>query len=351
MTDNKNAVRKKIPETLLFALELLGIILLAFCAALSLRRSAGIVAMTPIAFIICAVASFININPFIKTLIFTLTVFAVNTVEQSDRSVVFTFVALCLLANIVAESSAFVIRKGKKYGFAIAAVGAVLCITLSFIFVGNPFSAFKAQKTINDYTDKKYPESENAALGDFEFSNLYYRFDTKAYAIDAVSSKYPTENAMISVSDGIIRDGFSRLMEAKLREPYSLEFTAFLREQFPKDNFSVTCESIATLPNETVITSAEGTLYPKLTYEIHLGGIQGANEMLERVKLYMEAIDASDFEYNELIFKGGSNPWIRRCVKIENGRPEYSYEFKLEYVHSGISDEFSEYIKTALDDN
>ena len=348
MTESTVAVRKKAPGAIITVLKYALVTLLAFVAALAFRRSAGIIAMTPIAFSLCAVAAFVKLGSVIKTVIFAVTVFSVNTVEQADKRIVLTFVALCLLANIVAEASAHLIRNGKKYGFAVAVIGAALCIFLSFYLVGNPFTAMKAQKTIDDYTESKYKITENEVLGKFEFSNIYYRSDTDAYAIDVLSTKYPTEPSMISVSDGVIRDGFKRFSEAKIRESYTLEFTSLLREKFPKADFSVTCTEIALMPGESAVSSKDGLLAPRLSYEIHIGGIQRADDMLEAVNLYMDAIDESNIQYNEIVFKGGSSPWIRRCVRIENERIKYTYDFKLEYIHSCTSDAFDEYIRSFL---
>ena len=231
MTEKKKtSPKKKIPETVLFALELLSVIVLAFCAGLVFRKSVGIVSMFPIAFALCALASCINIKSRYKLIIFPATVFMLNTIETSDKEIALTFSALCLLANLFAEYSANAFRKKQKRFFASAVSGCVICITLSFVIIGNPFTAISANRDLRAFTDEKYPTAENAFLGDFEFSKIHYNRDTKTYSYTATSSSFPTESAEISIKNGVIRDGFKRLLDRKIKEPYETEFTAYLRK-------------------------------------------------------------------------------------------------------------------------
>lgn len=343
MTEKKTNSPKKIPESLLFGAKLFAVILLAFCAGLVFRRSVGIVSMFPIAFVLCAIASCINIKPRFKLIIFPVTVFMLNTVETGDKRVVLTFSALCLLANIFAEYSANAFRKKQKRFFISAPLGAVICVALSFIVIGNPFAAISANNALRDYTNERYPDSENAYLGEFEFSPIFYNRSTKTYSYTAVSSVFPTESAEISIKNGVIRDGFEALLERKIKEPYEVEFTAYLRKIFPTDSFSVECISVVSLPDENIFISEKGEYKKNASYEIRLGGIQTGEDMMKRVKYYMSLLDREDAEYNELIFTSGTGPFVRRCVKIERERQKFDFDLKLSYIPSGLNESFSDF--------
>jgi len=215
----ENTKQKEISEATSernFALKLLLTVILAFASALLFRRSMGIWAMTPLSFIISACGAFIGIRPLLKNVIFGITVFAVNTIEQQDMSVTLTFVALCLLVRIVSDYAVGVYKNSKKRCIAIASAGALVCMALSCAFIGNPIMAIKADVLLDEYVQQKYPANEKAYLGNFEFTNVYYNFHTKAYSIDAVSDKFPTEEAPITLSEDNVRDGFKPIMEEKI---------------------------------------------------------------------------------------------------------------------------------------
>ncbi len=336
-------------ETKWYSLKLLLVIALAFIAAITFRRSSGIIAMCPIAFLLCAVAAFIDIKSSLKSAIFAVSVFVTNTVEQEDMKIALMFSALCLLASIVAEYSFSKIKAHKKTGYYVAVCGGIVCITLSLLLVGNPFTAISAKSALDEYAENKYPQIENAALGKFDFSDIYYRFDTGAYAIDAVSSKHPTEGAMITYNNGNVYDGFERHMKEKLCEPYSLELTDIFRQAFPNDTFSVECYRVASMPGEVILSAKEKTLYQNLSYDVYLSGVQSIPEMLDRVESYMIALDDSGFEYDTIVFKSGVNPWLRRSITVSSNHIKYNAPLKIDRVHAGTSNQFNEFIARTLD--
>ncbi len=345
----KESAEESATETKWHTLKLLLIIALAFLAAIVFRRSSGILAMFPIAFILCAAAAFIDLKPSVKCLIFAVMVFTLNTVEQSDMTITLTFTALCLLANVVAEYSFAKIKESKKRGYYVAACGGIACIVLSFVLIGNPFTAINAKSALDEYAEKKYPHIENAALGEFDFSNIYYRYDTGAYAIDAVSSRYPTESAMITYSNGNIHDGFERHMKEKLCEPYSLELTDIFRKAFPNDTFEIECDRIISMPGESILSAKEKTLYSNLSYDVYLAGVQSVPEMLKRVEGYMNVLDDSGFAYDKIVFKSGVNPWLRRSITVSSNHIKYNAPLKIDRVHAGTSNFFNEFIASTLD--
>ncbi|MBQ3229552.1 MAG: hypothetical protein IJB49_00895 [Clostridia bacterium] len=331
-----------------FSLKLLLTVVLAFAAAFVFRRSVGVISMTGLAFLLCGAAAFIKISPLLKTAVFALSVFALNTIEQSDIKVTLIYSALCLLACVAFEYAASKICLGKKLGYAVAAIGLAACILLSFMFVGNPIKAFKAQRVFNEYIEAVYPETEDAALGSFKFTKVYYNYTTKAYTSDGVSSRYPTEPASLSLSGDIIKDSFAPIMEAKIAEPYSLEMTMLLRKSFPDDSFGVEYDSIASMPGATLFSAAEGELSNDMNYIITLGGIQGAKEMLERTEEYLNVIDRSGIGYGRIIFRSGIGNWYRRSITIEGDHFIGHPVFKLDKVRIGCSTELNTFVFETL---
>ncbi len=341
---------RKEKSSSLYTVKLLIVIVLAFVAAITFRRSVGIIAMTPISLLMCAIASFIGISALAKCSIFAITVFAINTIENDDIKITLMFSALCLLAITLFSISATMIKKSKKYAYLVGIVCVLLCIGLNLFFVGNPFSALSAKNKITEYTDVKYPNEENAYLGNFEFSNIYYRYDTKAYVIDAVSDKFPTEKASFTLGNEVIKDGFESLMEEKLSEPYVLDIKSILREKFPNDSFSVTFDGFATLPDENIFSAESGELKNNLCYEIALGGVQTGEQMIERVRDYVNAIDESGLGYAKLVFKSGIGNWLRRYVSIDPNHISKRFEFEVRFVSKDTSNQFNQYLEKLIFD-
>lgn len=332
----------------LSAVKLLIVVALAFVAAITFRRSAGIIAMTPIALVMCIIAAFIGVAIWQKAVIFGITAFSVNTIENNDIKITLIFTTLCLLAILLFSLVAKTVKKGKKYGYIVGVVGLVLCIGLNVFFVGNPFKAMKANDQINDYTNEKYPQSENAYLGNFEFSKIYYRYDTKAYVVDAVSDKFPTDRASITSGNEVIRDGFETVMEDKLSEPYILEIKEILRKYFPNDSFGVTFDGFASLPDETILASSEGELKNNLFYEINLGGVQTGEQMKERVADYVNALDESGVGYAKLTFKSGIGNWIVRSAVVTPNHIQTQLDFDVRFVSKATSNEFNRYLEKTI---
>ena len=350
MTNKPKETKTKETASSLYALKLFLVVALAFVAALTFRRSAGIVAMTPISLLMCATAAFIGISEFEKYAVFGITVFAVNTVENDDINVAIMFTALCLLATILFGITAKMIKRGKKYGYIVGVLCVLVCVGLNLIFVGNPFNAMNAKNKFTDYIEANYPQSENAYLGNFEFSEIYYRYDTKAYVIDAVSDKSPTESASLTLGNEVIRDGFKSLMEQKLSEPYVLDIKSILRENFPDDSFSVNFDGFASLPDEQVLVSATGELKNNLYYEIILGGVQTGEQMRERVREYVNVLDESGVGYAKLIFKSGIGNWQRRYVSIDPNHTSNRLKFEVGFVSKDTSNLFNRYLEKEIFD-
>ncbi len=346
MASEKTNGKKNIRYSLLPLLKLAIVVILAFLAGICFRPSVGILAMTPLFLVFCGISAFIGIDAKIKYICFGVTVFWLNTVEQTDKTPVIIFTALCLLACIAFEYAVKHIKKNKKRGIAILSASAAVCILLSFIFVGNPISAITAKNEIDGYADSIYPESDEY-FGNFEFSDIYYNFKTKTYVKDAKSSKFPTEVATLSYKDGVVRDGFKSIVEVKAAEPFVLEFTDVLRHSFPSDSFSVDFERFVFLPNQNIFSAGGDGLYGNIDFEITLYGIQSVPEFFDRVDRYYEAVSESGINYSSIVFRTGTSAnngiWFSRSITLNGNYRKDFAEYKFELIPTGTSKLFNKY--------
>lgn len=329
-------------------LKLLLTVVLAFLAGLTFRRSVGIIAMLPIAYALCIAEAFISIKPAIKNTVFAVTVFIMNTIEQIDLTVTLVYTTLCLLFCILSDICVSQCKKNKIRGSLISSFSLGICVALSIGLIGNPIAAMSADRQLSAYTNAKYPDSKNAALGDFEFSKIYYDFRTGAYNIEAVSSKFPTEGGTITVNDNNLRDGFEKTMEEKICEPYVLEITSVLRESFPDDNFSVRYDKIAKKDGEAPLSKGKNELYGSIDFEINLGGVQSAVQMRNKVEKYLRVLDSSGIKYSRIIFKSGTGQWIRRSVTVDVSRRTNDFDFEIDYLPKGASNFLGRHISRMI---
>lgn len=349
MASEKQNGKKSQNASLLQLIKLVIVVTLAFLAGICFRPSVGILAMTPLVFVFCGVAAFIGIDAKIKYVCFGATVFWLNTVEQTDKTSVLIFTALCLLACIVFEAGAKQIRKKEKKGFVVLSASAVVCIILSFVFIGNPISAITARNEIDEYAESIYPESDEY-FGNFEFSSIYYNFKTQTYVKDAKSSKFPTEIATLSYKDNVVRDGFKSIVEVKAAEPFVLEFTDVLRHSFPSDTFNVEFERFVFSPEQNLFSAGEDGLYGNIDFEITLYGIQSVPEFFDRVDRYYEAVSQSGISYSSIVFRTGTSAnngiWFSRSVTLDGDYKKDFAKYKFELIPSGTSKLFNKYFSS-----
>jgi hypothetical protein len=97
------------------------------------------------------------------------------------------------------------------------------------------------------------------------------------------------------------------------------------------------------LPNENLFLSKEGELTENASYEIYLGGIQTADEMISRVRYYISLLDRANAQYDEITFTSGTGPFVRRCVKIDRMRQKFDFDLNLEYIPVGLNGNFSDF--------
>lgn len=346
--ENVNKNEPDVKETRFYTLKLLAVTVLAFVAALLLRRSMGVIAMLPISLIICFATAFIDIGVITKAAIFGISLFSLNSIENKNTEIAVIFSALCILAVLLSHYSLYRIRENKRTGIPIASASGLLCIALSVIFVGNPFSAMAAKDIITPYTDANYPNNENAALGNFEFTEIYYDYRVDAYCVDASSSEYPTEPSPISVNGDVLYDSFYHLMEDKISSPYVSDMSAVIRENLPDASFRVEFDGFVSLPGQAILSSASGALYGNARYDISIGGIQSAKEMTDAVTEIVNAIDRSGIGYAQLTFKSGIGLWMRRSVTVTSDHLTGHLVHNVDYVPVINTNEFSEYVRAAI---
>ncbi len=333
------------------ALKTVSVVLLAFVAAIFFRRSAGVLATFPFAFVFCAISAFINVNPKIKLAVFGITVFALNTVENTDTKVALIFAALCLLACLLFQLSAGVIKKRKAIGICVIAICFVLCTVLSFVFVGNPVSAIKADRILKDYTESKYPAAENGESAKYIFSKTYYNYNTKSFEKQGYGTDSPTEIGTLSVSGETVHDSLKSIVQKNLAQPYVLEITEVLRKRFPDDTFSVSFDEIYKENGKQIISTEKDGLYGRIVFEINLGGVQTANKMAEKVKQYTEVLDNADINYGKIIYKSGISPWVKRSATVDKNRPMGKCDFTVSHVPISTSNRFNRFAKSDFNPN
>ena len=340
--------KPEVKETRFYTLKLLAITLLAFVAALLLRRSMGIVARFPISIVICFGSALLDIGVLTKAAIFGIIVFTLNSIENKNTEIAVVFSALCILAVLLSHYAVYKIKSSKGIGISIASASGLLCIALSVMFVGNPFSAMAAKDVITPYTDANYPNNENAALGNFEFSAIYYDYKVDAYCVDANSSKYPTESSPISVDEGVLYDSFYPLMEDKISAPYVSDMSALLRECLPEASFNVKFDGFVSKPDQAILSSASGALYGNARYEIFIGGIQSASDMKTAVTEMVNAIDRSGIGYAKITFKSGIGLWLRRSVTVTPNHLIGHFDPEVLFTPVLNTNEFSEYLASSI---
>ena len=329
-------------------LKLSAVILLAFLAGLLFRRSAGLLAMFPIWMIFCGISAFIAVHRKIKLTIFGAMVFTLNTVESDDLRVTLTFVALCLLACLLFELSAKLIKQKKKSGYYAIAAAVVLPVLLSGIFIGNPISGIKSNKAFKNYVADKYLSSEYGSPEEFSFTEIYYNAKTRAFEFQATASEFPTEVGLISVKGDSISDKFQPIVQAHLSEPYIAEITAILREKFPDEAFTVSAEDLYPHNQKEVISANPKELYGSIVFEINLSGVQTEGDMERKVRQYTAVIDNAGIDYGRIIYTGGINPWVRKTATVTKQRPMGDHIFALSRVPVFTSSRFNRFAESDI---
>lgn len=347
--ENKKNRKPRDPEARATNIAFALTVVLSFLGAICFRRSVGILAMTPVAFIIWGAMAFVKTDWRLRTFICVLTTFVLNTVEQTVMNDTLSFTTLCLLICLFTTLLSKSIKSKNKAPKFIGCLGIIITVFLSVIFVGNPVKAFTANSALLEYVENKYPNIDNAALGEFEYSSIYYISETNAYAIDINSSLYPTESGTLTYGENHIKDGFETKMLEKLAEPYVLEITSVLREVFPDDSFSVSFDEITTLPNKSPFSAKKNELYGDIVFNIRLGGVQTANAMIERVEDYTELLERKNIEFSKIIYKSGIGEWVRRSITVSGGSSSELDHLVLERTPTGTSNRFNRYLADLID--
>lgn len=323
---------------------------LAFAAGLCFRQSAGVVTMFPVALAIAVISVFLpEPSLVLKAAIFGITVFILNTAEQKDLKITFTYTALCLLAVIAAGLGKKRLKKKKAQGIAIICAGALVFMVLSFFIIGNPIKAISSEKRLDAYADREYPAEGSVQGGRFETSRVYYNRKTGAYAIDVVNDRYPTESAALYTTGSVIYDAVKNNMEQHAAEPYVLEITRILREKFPKGKFEVSLDGFALFDGETIYTLSEEELAKRVIYKISISGIQLESEWKKSVSDYIDALDEANADYAHIVFRYGTGDYTRHEVVIRKNHLKNLPFFPSRLVLKGYSTQFNEFVEKVIE--
>jgi len=124
-----------------------------------------------------------------------------------------------------------------------------------------------------------------------------------------------------------------------------LEITSVLRSAFPNDNFGVTFDEIASLPNDAPLSKEEGQLEGSISFCINLGGVQTATAMRAKVTEYVRALEVSKVEYFQITFKSGTNPWIKRSITVSGNQLSNVYDLPIRYVRASYPTDFNNFLE------
>ena len=198
--------KKKIPD---FVWQVAAIVLACVCAV-CFRPSMGIVRMLPIPFLCMLVCAFLPVKCWQRLIYFLLLSVALNAVELNDNVLLAVAAVAILIAFVCAELTAWLIRRKKTVCTVLAAALFVACPLASSLLVGNPITAWKADKQIDSYTERTYDLQE----GGISKSKLSFDFYRRAYTVTMTSQSNPTETGTVGIRNDILSDGYLNVLEA-----------------------------------------------------------------------------------------------------------------------------------------
>ncbi len=301
-----------------FSLKLFITVLLAFCAAILFRPSAGILAMTPLPLIIVFFASFVKIGLGYRVFCFGVTVFAFNSTQHGNVYLAGICAALTAGACILFHFGIKAFEKKHTWGLLTFGFSAFLCTVLCFFVMGNPFSALKAKDIVDSYTSITYPAEVNGTPTQYEISPIRYDASGKFYFVDIRNLKSPTDQSTLAVCGTYLCDNFAPILEFNLMEPSRMELTDILRSAFPDENFKISQTGIGGFPKNCAVQEGTTALKERMSFEIHLGGVQLTSEFEEKAKKFLDRIDESGFVYSRITFTAGNSFWYRLACDVES---------------------------------
>lgn len=334
---------KKAKKELSAVLRAIVTVLLAFAAALCLRRSAGIVAMLPAGIALTFASAFIGHDIITRFAAFLASVFILNTVEEKDSRVVLLFMALCLLALVFSEIGAKALKKHKNRGIAVLSAGAVVCIAASVIFIGNPFSAVKSQKLIRAELDKKYPSAVSEYLGGVEASAVYYDTFSRVYAADVTCGKEPTRSAKMYIMGGTVYDSFEPIAAECIGHPVITRLSELLESKSLSYSYSVELAGVTKDYGGAMPVGGTDDTAARVKLSVRISGAQTEELFVSAAEEFIAAVDGLNFPYESITFTDTRSVWLPRTAVVSGQHPRFGYSIISFRAARDRSEEFTRF--------
>lgn len=332
---------KIINRRLVPALRALITVLLAFAAALCLRRSAGIIAMLPAGIALTFASAFIGQDIITRFSAFLVTVFVLNTVEEKDARIVALFMALCLLALVFSELGARALKKNRTRGIVLLSAGAAVCIAVSAVFIGNPVSAAKSQKLIRAELDRKYPSAVSEELGGLEASAVYYDVFSRIYAADITCGSEPTRPARMYTMGGAVYDSFESVAEECLARPVITRLSELLEGKLRSYDYSVGHAGLTKTSGGTIPCGGAESIAAATRLTVRISGVQTEEAFVSAAEEFITAIDGIGFPYESITFTETRSVWLPRTAVVSGRHSRLLYDIIPCRAARGRSTEFA----------
>lgn len=304
----KNVKNKKEVSPFLSTAYMLALGLLACCASLTMRASAGIWTTVPLYPICIAAACLLPVKPRHRVLFFGGITLFLNLAESTPaESLPYLLVALGCIITVSVGMALIKLKKVRTCGVGILLILGYL--VFSFFYMGNPFVAFDKSDVLNEYIDAHYGDGNH-------FENVRFDPVSGCYAVTAYNEKFPAETAEIFLSGDTVVDHYRDLVEDQTMREHTLKITMILREAFPADSFTVSGVRIeGFLKSGEKFDAYETKADPnKIHYYVELMGRPNYDKYYEGVQSYATAFSAMKAEFASVTYLCGTGLHFRVAI-------------------------------------
>lgn len=302
--------KKRLPESVWILLTAL----LACLSAGCFRPGTGLLRMLPVPLACMLLCAFFPVRRWQRCALFPALMLALCMVETQDRTVLLLSAVVCVLSLAAAEISALLFRKKRLLPIACGVAVCAVCLAGTSLLIGNPFSALRAKRTIDDYVAKIY----DTEAGGFHVSEIGYDCEGFSYFVEMNSDAHITETGRISCKDGRITDGYRRVLEKQYEAEALTALTAAMREAFPDDTFRVIPIGIEGFPKSGEKLSGEydPDYAGSVRYCIRLSGRTDYEKLKKSALFYSEVFEDAGISCASLVFTGWNSVFARTLAGV-----------------------------------
>lgn len=302
------AKRKTIPPSL----HLLLVALLACAGAVLFRRSMGIWLTLPFFPLCVALAALLSVRFWQRGLLFLSLTSILNLVENPLPQDAWQMIGMAALLFALTELAVWCFRKRRipmRVGGAVLLAAGLCCN--AFLF-GNPFSAYRAQKQLQNYIASHY----DTEAGGHTFERIRFDSKTRLYTLTARNQIMPTQPGEICLVNGQIRDSYQERLKEQQMYQAAMKLTAALREAFPDDRFTVVRTGIRDYPAKgQLYSNADPTNYAdNVSYCIQMSGKTTYPKLMEGARQYLNVLCEAGIPFDNLVFTCGEGFHYRISV-------------------------------------